>query len=125
MKSFDLSAPISTKLGTIWSYQDHLLEFLKHHNTVLTHVRIYAKKWDCGTRAQKLRFYAALNRYGRGKARETATTKADLIKLLHVADTEQLYGSAFSVSILFGLLQEAPDKWSASGLSGPKRRKMR
>ncbi|CAB9527197.1 hypothetical protein SEMRO_1955_G307720.1 [Seminavis robusta] len=103
------------------SYQDLILEILKSNFTLRqTHISALPAYEDCSNRSKKQRdidYYTTLNRYGRSLVRHPETHWIEIFdNLAQAAQRSEPEHPTWTsaVPVLYGLLREAPGKWSVS-----------
>ncbi|CAB9527755.1 expressed unknown protein [Seminavis robusta] len=111
---FDLVFCACTKQDILF-FQDRMIEVLKA-NTSLTRARIsfYSHfmsviNTEISGNETLINYFSLLNRYGRGVMRAPEKSLRDVVEKLAACTSE----SGPGLSVLYGLLREAPGKWSA------------
>ncbi|CAB9527193.1 expressed unknown protein [Seminavis robusta] len=103
------------------SHQDLILEILKSNFTLRqAHISALPAYEDCSNRSKKQRaidYYTTLNRYGRSRVRNPESQLIEIVDNLAQAAQQSepehpTWTSA--VPVIYGLLREAPGKWSVS-----------
>ncbi|CAB9505554.1 expressed unknown protein [Seminavis robusta] len=106
------------------SHQDLILEMLKSNFTLQqVHISALPAYEDCSNRSKKQRdidYYTTLNRYGRSLVQNPETHLIEIFdNLAQAAQRSEPEHPTWTsaISLLYGLLREAPGKWSVSAVT--------